>query len=76
MEGLLLLRIDAPLFFANVNPVKEALTKYEARAAEAAAARGPLQFIVTTSPPSPTSTPPPCTSSRCAPPEAVPGGRP
>ena len=47
VEGLLLLRIDAPLFFANVNPVKEALTKYEARAAEAAAARGrPLQFIV------------------------------
>ena len=47
MEGLLLLRIDAPLFFANVNPVKEALGRYEARAADAAAARGrPLQFIV------------------------------
>ena len=47
VDGLLLLRIDAPLFFANVNPVKEALARYETRAQAAAAALGrPLQFIV------------------------------
>ena len=47
MEGMLLLRVDAPLYFANVNPVKEALYKYERRAQEAAAANGrSLQFII------------------------------
>ena len=29
VEGILLFRIDAPLYFANVMPVKEALRKYE-----------------------------------------------
>ena len=47
MDGLLLLRIDAPLYFANVNPVKDALAKYERRAQEAAAKQGTtLHFIV------------------------------
>ena len=47
MDGLLLLRVDAPLFFANVNPVKEALLRHEQRAAAEAAKSGcPLQFIV------------------------------
>ena len=47
MDGLLLLRIDAPLYFANVNPVKDALAKYERRAQETAAKQGQtLQFII------------------------------
>lgn len=47
VDGLLLLRIDAPLYFANVNPVKDALAKYERRAQEAAAKQGTtLHFIV------------------------------
>jgi sulfate transporter 4 len=41
VPGLLLVRIDAPLFFANVAPVADALRKYEARAnAEGAAGAG------------------------------------
>ncbi len=47
MDGLLLLRIDAPLYFANVNPVKDALAKYERRAQETAAKQGQtLHFII------------------------------
>ena len=47
VEGLLLLRIDAPLYFANVNPVKDALAKYERRAQEAAEKQGQtLHFII------------------------------
>ena len=47
MDGLLLLRIDAPLYFANVNPVKDALAKYERRAQEAAEKQGQtLHFII------------------------------
>jgi hypothetical protein len=47
VDGLLLLRIDAPLYFANVNPVKDALAKYERRAQEAAAKQGAtLHFII------------------------------
>ena len=47
MDGLLLLRIDAPLYFANVNPVKDALAKYERRAQEAAQKQGStLHFII------------------------------
>ena len=47
VDGLLLLRIDAPLYFANVNPVKDALAKYERRAQEAAAKQGTtLHFII------------------------------
>ena len=47
VDGLLLLRVDAPLFFANVNPVKEALLRHEQRAAAEAAKSGrPLQFII------------------------------
>jgi MFS superfamily sulfate permease-like transporter len=40
--------VDAPLYFANVNPVKEALYKYERRAQEAASTRGGRgpQFII------------------------------
>ena len=46
VDGLLLIRIDAPLYFANVNPIKDAIHKYERRAAAEAAKRGkPLQFI-------------------------------
>ncbi len=46
VDGLLLLRIDAPLYFANVNPVRDALHKYEQRALESAARRGaPIRFI-------------------------------
>ena len=41
VPGLLLVRIDAPLFFANVAPVGDSLRKYEARAnAEGAAGGG------------------------------------
>lgn len=29
LEGILMLRIDAPLFFANVESVKHAIRKYE-----------------------------------------------
>ena len=44
---MLLLRVDAPLYFANVNPVKDALYKYERRAKEIAAASGrSLHFII------------------------------
>ncbi|KAK9915884.1 hypothetical protein WJX75_005651 [Coccomyxa subellipsoidea] len=47
VEGMLLLRVDAPLYFANVNPVKDALYKYERRAKEIAAASGrSLHFII------------------------------
>ena len=47
VDGLLLLRIDAPLYFANVNPVKDALAKYERRAQEAAEKQGQtLHFII------------------------------
>lgn len=47
LEGLLLLRVDAPLYFANVNPVKDALYKYEQRAKQVAAANGrSLHFII------------------------------
>ncbi|CAL5218904.1 g648 [Coccomyxa viridis] len=47
VDGLLLLRIDAPLYFANVNPVKDALAKYERRAQETAAKQGQtLHFII------------------------------
>lgn len=47
VEGMLLLRVDAPLYFANVNPVKDALYKYERRAKEIAAAQGrSLHFII------------------------------
>jgi len=47
VDGLLLLRIDAPLYFANVNPVKDALAKYERRAQEAAQKQGStLHFII------------------------------
>ncbi len=47
VEGMLLLRVDAPLYFANVNPVKDALYKYEQRAKEVAAAAGrSLHFII------------------------------
>jgi MFS superfamily sulfate permease-like transporter len=46
VDGLLLLRIDAPLYFANVNPVRDALHKYEQRALEQAERRGaPIRFI-------------------------------
>lgn len=31
LEGILMLRIDAPLFFANVESVKYAIRKYENR---------------------------------------------
>ena len=47
VEGTLLLRIDAPLFFANVIPVKDAMWRHEQRAAAEAARTGrPLQFII------------------------------
>ena len=47
MDGLQLLRIHAPLYFANVNPVKDALAKYERRAQETAAKQGQtLHFII------------------------------
>ncbi|KAK9843672.1 hypothetical protein WJX81_001934 [Elliptochloris bilobata] len=46
VDGLLLLRIDAPLYFANINPVREALHKYEQRALRDADVRGvPIRFI-------------------------------
>ena len=32
LEGILMLRIDAPLFFANVQSVKGAVRKYETEA--------------------------------------------
>ena len=46
MDGLLLLRIDAALYFANVNPVRDALHKYEQRAIRESERRGvPIRFI-------------------------------
>ena len=46
VDGLLLLRIDAALYFANVNPVRDALHKYEQRAIRESERRGvPIRFI-------------------------------
>jgi sulfate transporter 4 len=49
IPGLVLARVDAPLFFANVAPVAEALRKYEARAEAEAAAGGdtePVRWVI------------------------------
>ena len=45
VPGLLLVRIDAPLFFANVAPVADALRKYEARASEAVGGQ-PVRWVI------------------------------
>lgn len=44
VPGLLLVRVDAPLFFANVAPVADALRKYEREAV--ADADGPIKAVV------------------------------
>lgn len=47
VEGMLLLRIDAPLYFANVNPVRDSLSRHEAKALREAAANGSeIHFII------------------------------
>lgn len=47
VDGMLLLRIDAPLYFANVNPVRESLARHEAKALRAAAEQGQtINFII------------------------------
>ncbi|KAK9802855.1 hypothetical protein WJX73_009168 [Symbiochloris irregularis] len=47
VDGMLLLRIDSPLYFANVNPVREGLARHEAKALRAAAANGQtIDFII------------------------------
>ncbi|KAK9809119.1 hypothetical protein WJX72_009585 [[Myrmecia] bisecta] len=42
IPGLLLLRIDAPLYFANVLPIRDTLDKYERIALQ----RGPVYYII------------------------------
>ena len=47
MDGMLLLRIDAPLYFANVSPVRDSLARHEAKAlAEANAEGQQIQFVI------------------------------
>lgn len=47
VDGILMLRIDAPLYFANVSPVRNGLAKHEAKALrEAANAGTSIQFII------------------------------
>ncbi|KAL3138605.1 hypothetical protein ABBQ32_006371 [Trebouxia sp. C0010 RCD-2024] len=46
-EGMLLVRIDSPIYFANVAPIREAFDKYQKRAeAQMAAKGGKLLFII------------------------------
>lgn len=47
VDGLLIVRIDAPLFFANVPKVKDDLFKYELRAIESHKRRGSkLRYLI------------------------------
>ena len=47
VDGMLLLRIDAPLYFANVNPVRDALSRHEARALQRARTNNQvINFII------------------------------
>lgn len=47
LEGILIVRVDAPIYFANVTPLRDALLKYELRLEKALEARGKrLEFII------------------------------
>ena len=47
IDGLLVMRIDSPIYFANVIPVREAIAKYQRRAIRALVPRGiALRYII------------------------------
>ena len=47
VDGMLLMRIDAPMYFANVSPVRDSLARHEAKALVQANARGTeIHFII------------------------------
>ncbi len=47
IDGLLVMRIDSPIYFANVIPVREAIAKYQRRAIRSLTPRGvPLRYII------------------------------
>ena len=47
IDGMLVMRIDAPIYFANVIPVREAIAKYQRRAIRANTPRGvQLRYII------------------------------
>ena len=47
IDGLLVMRIDAPIYFANVIPIREAIAKYQRRTLRHLSPKGiPLRYII------------------------------